>query len=317
MAVLILTVTASAMAANYLSLNGAKVSPLITTVDDPANHLVTAPSVYDGVAKIIFTFPNDPIIYGASGSLLSQGGNQYLLTAGLLVSENGNFPNSFSVTFSGGGSYIGTQYFLPPGWNGDYLNGYDIALVKLNAAVPLAGYNIMTTEISSPTTGNIAGCGLTGMGNTGSVVGIFGTLRQGQNTFGEAQWIINGNPYVYDFDNGQYYQNSILSASQGNIPSDYGLETNEVIIALGDSGGPTFINGEIAGVHSFFATSGPPYDIDDKLNSSFGELGGDTRVAEFASWINSVTVAPAPLPGAGYLLASGLGFLALWGRNFP
>jgi len=59
-------------------------------------------------------------------------------------------------------------------------------------------------------------------------------------------------------------------------------------------------------VHSFGATYGMPWDIDNFLNSTFGELGGDTRVAEVAGWIDSLLYVPVPVPGAVYLFASGL-----------
>src|SRR5690606_22097578 len=70
-----------------------------------------------------------------------------------------------------------------------------------------------------------------------------------------------------------------------------GLGNAEVMTAPGDSGGPTLLNDQIAGVTSFRArlTFG---DIDSQLNSSFGEIGGDTLVSVFASWIDSITDEP-------------------------
>ncbi len=310
-AVLIAMRPGATLEAGYLSLEGGTMSSLITTVDAPANHVVTAPSFYNGVGLITATFPGDPTIYGATGTLLLQGGKQYFLTAAHVATQRGNIlPSSFSVTFPGlGGTYTGTQFFIAPGWTGFQTDGYDLAVVKLNSPVPTVAYNILRNEISGPATGNIAGYGRTGTGDTGNIEGTFGTLRQGFNTFGEVLYPVPGDPYAFDFDDGSDDRNTI--ANMG-FPSDLGLGTEEVFVAFGDSGGPTFIGGLVAGVHSFSYTFGQPYDIDNILNSSFGEVGADTRVVVFSNWIDSVTV--VPLPGAGYLLGSGLAIPVLWRR---
>jgi hypothetical protein len=85
----------------------------------------------------------------------------------------------------------------------------------------------------------------------------------------------------------------------------------EGIIAPGDSGSPTFIKWKIAGVHSFRVRY-CLFDMDYRQNSTFGELGGDARVALVADWIDQTAV---PLPGTVYLLNSGLPGLLLLGRR--
>jgi hypothetical protein len=298
MAALIVMVPGATVAAGYPSLGKGSMSPLITTVDDPANCVVTAPSFYNGVGLIIATFSGDPVFYGATGTLLLQGGKQYLLTAAHVVTQMGNIlPDSFSVTFPGlAGTYTGIQYFIAPGWTGFQTDGYDLALVKLNSPVPTTAYDILRNEISGPVTGNIAGYGRYGTGDTGYIPNTFGTLHQGSNTFGEVLFPVPGNPYAFDFDDGSTARNTI---SNMGFPSDLGLGSEEVFVAFGDSGGPTFFGGLVAGVHSFSYTFGQPYDIDKDLNSSFGEIGVDTRVVIFAKWIDSVTGAPPPSNGGG------------------
>ena len=77
----------------------------------------------------------------------------------------------------------------------------------------------------------------------------------------------------------------------GSYPDFKGFGKLEVGIASGDSGGPGFIDGKIAGVHSFGfthrctgVTNGT--DFDCGLNSSYGEMSGDTRVSVWADFID-------------------------------
>jgi secreted trypsin-like serine protease len=71
----------------------------------------------------------------------------------------------------------------------------------------------------------------------------------------------------------------------------------------GDSGGPNFINGQLAGVNSFILSFGSGFgDIDDFLNGSYGEFTGYTRVDIHAQWIGAVT----PEPGSLALITTGL-----------
>lgn len=299
LAALVFVWPVTAFSASYLSLDGLQVRPLLTTADDPANHVVVPPSPYDGVAKVIVSFGG--VAFGGSAALLQPGGRLFLLTAAHVIHYNNLLPTDFTAYFPGLATpFKATSFYLHPNWTGNFLDGYDVALVKLQSPVPTTGYDILRSEITADLPGNLAGYGRSGTGNQGGVL-PWGTLRQGYNTFGEVFWGIPGYPYAYDFDNGLYMQNSILSFYGFN--SDYGLGNDEVLIAPGDSGGPTFINGRIAGIHSFGVTAGYPYDIDEILNASFGEFGGDTRMAEVAAWIDTVVV---PLPGSLLLVGSGL-----------
>ncbi|MBI4877570.1 MAG: S1 family peptidase [Acidobacteria bacterium] len=290
-------------------------APLITTPLDPANYVVTPPSGFDSVAKLIIGLPGGT--FGCSGSLI--GGGNYVLTAAHCVTDSsvngGTTPaaSSFSATFfTGAGSltYSGAEYFLPPGWNGDFENGADLALVRLSATVPLASYDLFRANNPSQTgTADVAGYGFRGLGSTGSVSGTFGALRAGGNTLDGIVWNMPGFPFAWDFDNG-LAQNDALGILEG--VNNTGLGAFEVMIAPGDSGGPLFIGGQLAGVHSFGATAGAGWgDVDNLLNSSFGEIAGDTRVAEYAGWIDSV-VTPVPEPGALGLLGAGLPVVLGW-----
>lgn len=158
---------------------------------------------------------------------------------------------------------------------------------------------------------------------------------------------------LYDFDDGTQTHNampwwaspddtilpdgSILIEPLTDVFQDLGLGLDEVLIGGGDSGGGAFIDGLLAGVHSFgftiddvfcdgivnpnpdnpYDTSGPwnpeivnPADIDCALNSTFGEVGGDTSVAFFYDWIMTrLNTHSIPTPATFALF--GFGVLAL------
>lgn len=129
-----------------------------------------------------------------------------------------------------------------------------------------------------------------------------------------------------------------------SLIDDLGTGVTEVLIDGGDSGGGAFIGDLVAGIHSFGFTLGGEYcdgilnpnpndlfdetgafnpeiipvsDVDCTLNSTFGEIAGDTSVSYYASWIKAIlggnvsgaVVLPEPasfgLMGLGLL---GLGF---------
>jgi hypothetical protein len=86
-----------------------------------------------------------------------------------------------------------------------------------------------------------------------------------------------------------------------------------VLIAPGDSGGPSFLGAQLIGVHSFGGTFGAPFDINNLHDASFGELGGDVRIALHADWIDSITAVPEPRSYALTLL--GLAAVVLCARR--
>lgn len=154
-------------------------------------------------------------------------------------------------------------------------------------------------------------------------------------------WDVFGLPTLTD--TGIYYSESLDAFTYGPIeggpPSDGGASGWRLVeagAAPGDSGGPTFIDGLIAGITSFGITGGifdgscgpgfidPSFDADGFCtNSSAGELGGDTRVSAFLRELavlqnfrsfSSATrqgVLIQNLPEPAGLALFGLGFVAL------
>jgi len=181
-----------------------------------------------------------------------------------------------------------------------------LAIITLSSIVDLSidRLSLYTGSGELNQTGTIIGYGRQGTGITGGSGGTSGIRRQGQNVVDEI--VGNNLILIYDFDDGTSARNSRGSATPTALES---------MIYSGDSGGPTLINGQIAGVHSFITctsgsggcqTVGNGSDLDGVLNGTFGERFGDARVSRFVTWINSVaepTSVPEPATYAAGILA--------------
>ena len=198
-----------------------------------------------------------------------------------------------------------SNYFVNPKYTGEVIDQNDIAVLRLSEVAPAfaTSYGLYTGGDLTGSRYNIAGYG--GRSDVGGYIGVdlgVGRLRQGdnrydfrlgdsdfggfftdvdpttgENFFGTAQI---GYSYIADFDNGLAANDAsgILAGALGLTGPKYnnlGVGALEVSSAGGDSGGPQFINGQIASVTSYGLTFGSDFgDIDGKLDSSWGEFNG-------------------------------------------
>jgi hypothetical protein len=275
----------------------ASTAQAITFANDPNLGAVSQGSYLDGTALVSG---------GCSGALLSTG--MHVITAAHCVEGVPSGSVTFSTTT--GPVTIGfSQVAFAPGSTGNPDEGADLAILTLNSLAPVSGYQLYRNlTLSGPTPIEVAGYGATGTGLTGATQ-AGGVLRAGTNTYDVIFDGIPGHPYIFDFDDGTVEHDTLGNTlDPANAVHNLGTGNTEAMLATGDSGGPSFIQvagtWELAGIHSFITSPGLPLDVDDVRNSSFGELSGDTRLAFYAQWIDSVTGVPEPESWA--LLIAGL-----------
>ncbi len=279
------------------------------TVDNPNNHLVTAGAGFDGVVQLIIHTPVGD--FTCSGTLLVTGG--HILTAAHCVSDDfGNMiATGVDVIFNLPGGQVtipSSQIFMHPGYQGNanILRGNDIAVIELSTLAPTAAqrFDIYRNTDEVGKTSTKYGYGNTGQGPTGEIPNSGGAMRTGVNVYDAPGEILNGvelapgtvfagSQLLYDFDDGTPARD-YFGQVFGIV--DLGFGTAEVNSGRGDSGGPTFINGLVAGVTSYGLSVRT--DNDQIINSSFGEISGDTRVSTYADWIDAILgggAAAAPL----------------------
>lgn len=255
---------------------------------------------YDGFSQGV-----DPFVYPSGGSLL---------------------PGITAVPIS--------QYHVAPGYTGAVIDQNDLAVLTLGGRAPSGaqGYELFTMGDLTGLQFNVAGYG--GRSLEGGDVGVnlgAGRLRQGNNLYdyrlGDpafdgffSEFDENGLnffnttaqiefSYISDFDNGLPAQsmacrvgNAVAGAFIPSFCTD-GLGALEVGIAGGDSGGPNFIGGRIAGLNSYGLSFGTGFgDLVPGLQSSFGELNGYVP-----TFIHAEFIAAVPEPSTWAMMLLGFG----------
>lgn len=248
---------------------------------------------YDGVAQVVAGSR-----YG-TGILLGDG--RAVLTAAHVV-QGTEAPVTVNLeTVKGAVSLPTTRYAIHPAYDAVNTN-HDLALVWLASPAPVAAerYSLYRDADEIGQTAALVGYGLPGSGPEGHVPSgsALPTRRTADNQLdatGEQLKAALGSgigwrpapdtQLIADFDDG-----SLAHDALGRLLGihDTGLGDAEGAIAPGDSGGPAFIDGKVAGVASYTASLGGGLgpDVDGQANSSFGEIAAWQRVSHYQSWID-------------------------------
>ena len=300
----------------------AVMKPYYTSLDSPVNHETNVGAGFDGTGKLVIQRPDFGAV-GCSGTLLSTG--IHVLTAAHCLSDsNGNsIWTTGQVTFTGSSGDVTKDFdsaTIHPDYDGNLARGNDIAVIELKSiATGITTYDIDRNEKDNVgTIGEKVGYGISGFFASGSDSSTypFGIKRDGLNKYDDTadtmlkalglkpnRDFVRNSVLQYDSDNGSV-PNDAFGFFFGN--SNLGLGFAEVNSAGGDSGGSTFTinsNGDkiVTGVTSYGITlsftDGTTSDChlnldDDGFNipdSSCGEFSGDTSVAKYSSFIDSVT----------------------------
>ena len=127
----------------------------------------------------------------------------------------------------------------------------------------------------------------------------YGTLRVGENEYeGNGQSFFGWSSQLLI---GQFYDSSTSSTNALGVASPYS-SSDEVDISFGDSGGPSFYDGEIIGVHDLIgclsatpsSSCSEPPSVSPSIDSYFGQFFGDTSVADNLTFIEDAEGAPEP-----------------------
>ena len=292
------------------TLTGGAIQPrLVTSEDRNSDRYLVEPGEevnglnLDGVARIEDSFFGDIF---CTGTLLPTG--KHILTAGHCVFEGGDRlqPRDLQVTFelpSGNVTRQVSEIFLHPDYDED-TEANDIAIFELAAELPesVPTYEIYREKEEIDAVHLKVGYGQTGEGGN-TRRNFDDKKRVGFNVYDDVAnklderflndpgSIPNGTQLAYDFDNGQAANDAFGTFFD---LKDTGLGAREVNSAVGDSGGPTFIDRKIAGVTSygFGGNANVTTDIDNRTNSTFGEISVDTRVSAYADWIDGIIGTP-------------------------
>lgn len=265
----------------------------VTSYTDSRNR-ATPGEGYDGVVRVAVGS------YYGTGVLLYDG--RAILTAAHLFSNTATSSVSVHFETTSGSQSMSASRVMPITTYDSTQGNNDLALVWLSGSAPAAAnrYDLYRASDEIGKTMTMVGYGTPGSGTTGTLTGSTTPVRLASNNQydadastlkswlgGAMQWTPAAETQlVADFDDGSSSRDALgrlmYSASTG-------LGTAEGMISPGDSGGPAFVNGRIAGIASHTASlarNGIAPDIDSVANSSFGEIGFWQRASHYQQWID-------------------------------
>lgn len=264
----------------------------VTTYTDSRNRAAIGEG-YDGVVRVSIAG------YYGTGVLLYDG--RAILTAAHLLSGSSDIRVSFE-TSAGSETQSTGQVLLHPNYDSVNDNN-DLAIVWLNGAAPKSAerYSLYRDSDEIGQMVNLVGYGVPGTGSAGQLDNYSGSplrLKAGNQFDADVGTLKNslglvigwtptaGTQLIADFDDGTTSHDALGRLI--NLPG-MGLGLNEGLISPGDSGGPAFINGQVAGIASYTASlsyGGIDPDIDAVRNSSFGEVAAWQRLSHYQQWID-------------------------------
>ena len=251
--------------------------------------MISTDTYYPAVLSINLQDGND--LSRGSGVLLA--GGKYILTAAHVIADYGNTSNISLSNLDNLNFPAIKSVTVHPDWDPTTFNN-DIAIIELEQPIT----DIQGLDLYRET--DLIGKEFIRVGYSN---GEDAPQHIGTNIYDAPGSILNtpydrsvpdGTQLLYDFDNGNEQQNMLNQLSHfSGLSSDATPTSQETIAQSGDSGGPSLIDGKVAGIASYVVADAA-YDADTATASSAGETGADTNVANYIDWIDQVTETTVP-----------------------
>lgn len=265
---------------------------MVTTVLDDPRYRAPPGEGFDGVVRLS--------VGGFSGTGALLFGGRAVLTAAHLFEPWVGTGQVHFETLGGVSSTPIAHVLRHPLYDDD--GNHDLAIAWLAQPAP-----VWATRYELHRSGNelgqaftLVGYGATGTGTAGAGGSIANPVRlKAENRFdadgatlkaslgGAMGWRPEpGVQLMADFDDGTAARDA-LGRLMGGV--DLGRGLDEGLIASGDSGGPAFLAGRLAGVATYTASLSRPGvtpDLDHTANSSFGDIAAWQSVGAHLAWID-------------------------------
>lgn len=273
----------------------------VTAYTDIRNRALTGVG-YDGVVRVSAGG------YYGTGVLLYDG--RAVLTAAHLFTGHQSSATVHFETAAGKLEKVSRRVLIEPHYDPANSNS-DLALVWLSGSAPLAAdrYQLYRSSDEVGQAMTFVGYGRPGTGGAGVLPSYSGDpIRQKASNVFDADmselktqlgsgmgWTpLTGSQMAADFDDGTAARDAL---GQFLNLKETGLGQSEGLITTGDSGGPAFIQGRVAGIASYSASlsqGDAKPDADGLVNSTFGEIAAWQRVSYYQQWIDQSLRAAYP-----------------------